>query len=411
MSTSLTIASQTISFISFSITLLTLLGVYRDLISTLRSAPTQMPLLLGNLRQEILSERAYLRQRCREGRDPFGVFPERVAGLPPGSRVSKKMRKARDGGEGMAYVRLLEVTMRDLWLEFRNLERPFLVRKGMRAEAIARGDYWGEEDVEAWGSQSEGDEKGGGRSGVRRRRGKGRGRGRGRRRGMAMQTDQGEWEAVEEDLRREGSKYYNTDVAHRFIWWQVKGDFQRLADQIQRIQIRRMERDLFETDELVRLLVRRAGLRDIGVAGRSPDGGGGGADSGSESESVGVTDGRSVVTRSRAGSRAASRRRSGPGRELREVEERGFRRRVTPSPAPAPRQSDNEANVAARRSERRRSGPRVEYEVLRPGSAGYVVVDDYRGATGRRQSIYEREVRSPDRGRSRGQSPTPRRGR
>jgi hypothetical protein len=42
----------------------------------------------------------------------------------------------------------LQRTIRDLWIEFGNLERPLLVVSGRRAEKIQRGDYWGESDVE-----------------------------------------------------------------------------------------------------------------------------------------------------------------------------------------------------------------------------------------------------------------------
>lgn len=364
MVSSLTLASQTIGFISFSITLLTLLGVYRDLITTLRGAPTQIPLELGNLRQEILAERAYLQQRCREGRDVFGVFPKRLAGLPPptgadgGRRRERAKRRGTRNWELEGYVRLLQVTVDDLWAEFQRLERPFLVRSGLRARAVEGGDYWGVEDVEE-GSVDE--EKGG----VRRRR---RRRGRAAKgRGVLGDTDHQQWHAAEEDLRREGAKYYNTDLAHRWIWWHTKGDLRRLAGQIQRIQIRRMERDLFETDELCRMLARERGFGGPGggIGGRSPDG-----SSGSDSDDL-VKAG--VVVRSRAGSRAPSRRGSVVEGQFRETVEREEVRRPAPT-----RQSDREANVAARRTERRPSGPRVEYEILRPTSRGYVVVDDYR---------------------------------
>jgi hypothetical protein len=400
MSSSLTLASQTIGFISFSITLLTLLGVYRDLIGTFRSAPTHIPLILGNLRQELLAERVYLRQRCAEGRDPFGVFPRgRLAGLSRSARgvgnsTSRNRRRsqrradARDGDEsygkehsrrsareeeqlveqgGEAYTRLLEVTIEDLWLEFCALERPFLIKHGMRAEAVARGDYWSDDDIEAAGSVD--DEKGGNGNGPRRRRGRKR-----RRRDVTSGVNaKGEWEAAEADLRKEGAKYYNTGLAHRFIWWQNKSDVQRLAEEVQRIQIRRMERDLFETDELVRLLVRERGLE---IAAAHGNRGGGGGDRGRVSRN-------SSVHRSRSRNRSV-RERSSSRRNFREVEEREIVRRAAASPPPVARSkvNDREANVTIRRSDVR-SGPRVEYEVFRPGSSRFDVTDDYEDRTRR----------------------------
>ena len=45
-------------------------------------------------------------------------------------------------------TQLLHATICELWGQFKALERPFLIRSGSRAEAVRRGDYWGEEDVQ-----------------------------------------------------------------------------------------------------------------------------------------------------------------------------------------------------------------------------------------------------------------------
>ena len=403
----LTLASQTIGFISFSITLLTLLGVYSSLLSSMRTAPTQIPITLGNLRQEILAERAYLRQRTKEGRDPFCVFPRELGGRLRSSSSQGGGKEGKEGemGKMPTYARLLSYTIRDLWLEFQRLERPFLVKGAMRAEAIRGGDYWSDKDVDfdveddgSGASSASSRDNDGPRQRRRRRR-----RRRRQQRG-AVAADGVGWAAEEEDLRREGSKYYNTDMTHRFIWWQCEDEVRKLADQVGRIQIRRMERDIFETDELVRTLMRWEVERRGGDGGRGerdrdrrPSGGGGsGGGSASESEDI--------VTRSRAGSRAPSRsRRASRGRAgeqtVREVEET---ERIVRSNARSPRatstrrQSEREhgANVAARRTERRRGEPVTEYEVLRPGGGGYVVVDDYRGsAVPRGARVYEIDSR------------------
>lgn len=52
-------------------------GVYRDVISTMRNAPQQIPLMLGNLRQELEAERTAIGRRVHQG-DEFNVFPRRV---------------------------------------------------------------------------------------------------------------------------------------------------------------------------------------------------------------------------------------------------------------------------------------------------------------------------------------------
>lgn len=386
------LASEIIGFISFSITLLTLLGVYSSLLSTLRSAPTRIPIVLGNLRQEILAERAYLRQRIAEGRDPYGVFPrmmpDRRGGTAPGA--STRMRQVEREQEG--YARLLAFTVRDLWMEFRSLERPFLVKGGLRAKAIEKGDYWSEKDVMGTDvekgevSDYSEDEKGGTRRRRRTRRERKRRRRLEERKRQEEEEifrgDEEEWELdrATEDMRREGAKYYNTDFSHRFIWWQCEDEVNSLAEQVQRIQIRRMERDLFETDELVRRLIEGAGRGGSKRRGRPvPDGG-----SGSGSEDEIIVDNRGA--RSRVGSRAPSRgNMSSAGRDVREVEEtERVVRSAARSPAPAttqrPSDREREANVAARRTARRRRSPIVEYEVLRPRGGGYVVVDsNYRG--------------------------------
>ena len=68
-STSLSLAAQIIGFIGFSITLATLLGVYKDFLSTIHLAPRQIPLILGNLRIELVQERAAFKRMTRDIRD------------------------------------------------------------------------------------------------------------------------------------------------------------------------------------------------------------------------------------------------------------------------------------------------------------------------------------------------------
>ena len=100
----------------------------------MRNADSTIPIMLGNLRQEIEAERVFLRHRIREG-DRYAVFPA-------------PLRKRRRSRKHQEVAQLLEITIRDLWQEFRNVERPFLIRSPLRAEAVQRGDYWGESDVD-----------------------------------------------------------------------------------------------------------------------------------------------------------------------------------------------------------------------------------------------------------------------
>ena len=366
----ISLASIIIGFISFSITLLTLLGVYRDLISTLRSAGKHIPITLANLRQEILFEKAFVSRRVKHG-DDFHVFPKKLCyvKLPNGQWVRTKKASAN----------LLEATIRDLWTEFKMLERPFLIRSDLRAKAVAKGDYWGEEDVQ---------EKP--RRGLRR--------GRGRREAKAVTDEEAQEDAEGEIGKHQG--YYKTDLSHRWIWWHTKADVDNLMNQVQRLQIRRMERDLYETDELVKRLVRSGGDEDERTSG---SGSGNSSDGGSRRRSVAGVG----MVRSRVGSRGGSvrgvrippsRRGSGVGRGVREVVEREIVRRPAGSPR-RERQSEMEASNTGRRRDRR--DLTVEYEVLRPGSVyvdpasrprrGQSYVEDTRSIGRRRSYSRERE--------------------
>lgn len=138
-------------------------------------------------------------------------------------------------------------------------------------------------------------------------------------------------------------------------------------DVVQRIQIRRIERDAFETDELVKRCLDRLegnGGRDGGGRGGSGSPGGGGGSN--------VVRRRSV--RSRPGSvRMPSRRGSAASAHFREVEEREFVRR----------RPDGEASNTGRRRERS-PRPRYEYEIVQPGR---ISVDVDEGEPQRRPRI------------------------
>ena len=152
-------------------------------------------------------------------------------------------------------------------------------------------------------------------------------------------------------------------------------------DQVQRIQVRRIERDVFETDELVkRCLDRLEGC------------GGGGARSGSRSPGSGGGGGgvRRRSVRSRPGSvRIPSRRGSAASGHFREVEEREIVRR----------HQDGEASNTGRRRERS-ARPRYEYEIVQPGRI-FVDIDDDGDEPQRRPRIVPAKSynRERDRGR------------
>jgi hypothetical protein len=370
--TPLSVASIIIGFISFTFTLTILIGIYKDLISTLRKADKQMPIILGTLRQELIFERALISHKIDYG-DEFDVFPRKLRYMRTGPRG-----KREKGGLRQQYARLLEVTIEELWIEFKRLERPFLIRSGFRAEEVQRGGYWSSDDLKEKPSR--------------------RGRRRNQKGVFASAADLSKAEA---GVRAQATQYYNTDFLHRFIWWQSKAAVDSLANQVQRVQIRRMERDLYETDELVKRVCRRNGGGDGRYRGR-----GGGSGSSSSSDDGG----RRSVVRSRALSRAGSvrsvrmpsRRGSAASGNFREVEERRVVRRMAASPGRL-RQSDVEASNTGRRREKR-DGPRMEYEVLRPGSVIVERVERPRSVYGderERRGIDRTESYSRERGRDR----------
>lgn len=289
------------------------IGVYRDLISTLRHADTSIPVLLGNLRQEIEAEKAFLRYRVREG-DRYSVFP----------RSFRKHRRKR-----RQVVQLLSLTIENLWQDFKNLERPFLIKNAFRAEEVRSGDYWGESDI---------DEK---------------------KRPQLDKVDEMQTHdrsgLAEAGAIQTQENYYRTDLVHRFIWWKSRTAVNDMLQQVQRIQIRRIERDVFETDELVKLCLK--------ILDRKSGGGGhrgkvhGGSDSGSDGSGDGSAGPQRCSVRSRAGSvPLPSRRGSRSERPSGKVEEGDFIR-VRPE--------NIRRNIGYRKE--RNSGPRHEVDVPQAG--------------------------------------------
>ena len=338
-------------------------GVYRDLISTMRAAPRQIPITLGNIRQELISEREQLRRKIRRCTDAHHIQITTGAGNVAGNFRGSNF-KGRGPQEEVLY--LLNRTIKDLWNEFKSLERPFLVKNPRRAEAIARGDYWGEGDVDMG---EKGERDGGGRGNSRR---------------ATMPAD-------EENLGMgtDGATYYRTDFGHRFIWWQNKDAVVRLADQVQRIQIRRIERDVWETEQMVRLVLGRIvsgggfgegeGSEDSGSSS-GPDGGDGGGGRGGG----GVTRRRrSARVAEQQKRRGTSRSGSVPGGALRTetmeretVKVRGDTTRDsgTDRDRPPPRRRRDSEDLDRERERERPPPPRprgrrgsTTYEILRPG--------------------------------------------
>ncbi len=152
--------------------------------------------------------------------------------------------------------------------------------------------------------------------------------------------------------------------------WQSQSSVVSMLDQVQRIQIRRIERDTFEADELIKrclaLLYRRRG------DGRSPSGGSSsGSDGGRGGRGGGGVARQRGSVVSRPGSiKPSTRRSSGTGGRFREVEETEIIRKRQDSGAKA---RTGEASNTGRR--RRSTQSRYEYEVVQSGRI-YIDVED-----------------------------------
>ncbi|WYZ45898.1 hypothetical protein EsH8_IX_000123 [Colletotrichum jinshuiense] len=198
--------------LSFGLTILNLIALYANFVATIRSAPSEIRDTLGNLRQQLCEEREALRHQTREIRTKSKLrqhiihMSDKVAG--------DEARKALAYAEQTLPLHYL--TLRDLWRNFKELERPFLVASGHRAEAIHNGAAWGETDLD---------------------------------------------EKVRADFERHGesgsfadwSALYKCDFAHRFIWWQVKEDVIKLSNEVMRIMARRTEREV----TYIRMMVKQ----------------------------------------------------------------------------------------------------------------------------------------------------------
>lgn len=249
--------SFVIGIISFIITVLNLLALYANFLGTVRSAPVEIRDVLGNLRAQLLEEREALRQQTRELRNRKAQMRSRPLHPAHAGRARSTSRnglspRASSGNLRGANTYALSYseqtlglhyqTVRDLWRQFKSLERPFLVRSGSRAEALRNADAWAEKDFIDEKTIREEDIE------------------------MHGDTTTGfaDWSAV-----------YRCDFSHRFIWWQSKSDIVKLADEVQRVMLRRMEREV----TCVRMMLKQ--LRDGGdgpeeIASPRLDGGGGG---------------------------------------------------------------------------------------------------------------------------------------
>lgn len=245
-----------IGLFSFVLTILNLLALYSNFLATIRVAPEEIRESLGNIREQLLEEREALRQQTRELRNKKTHILDSRRSRHPAH--AGRQRSTSRGGLGSSHsngnlrgayslthaeqtLSLHYLTIRDLWRQFKMLERPFLVSSGPRAEAIHKGGAWVEDDLV--------NEKG-----------------------------------LREDIEMHGdamgsttnyAAIYRCDLVHRFIWWQSKGDVLKLSDKVQRIMLRRCAREVTSARMMLRQL-RDGGDGPEEIAGPGGGGPGGG---------------------------------------------------------------------------------------------------------------------------------------
>ena len=295
--------------------------------STIRKAPEEIRDILGNIRQEICEERAAIRTKIRELRASDRDLRAGRSSIVVGRTLTEQT------------LRLHHASIRDIWRDFKRLERPFLVPNGFRAEQVHRGHYWGEDDLD--------------------------------------EHVRGDLEKYGENSMEDWTAYYRCDFSHRFIWLQSKSAVMNLADLLTRIMMRRISREV----DQCRLMLRQMGENHRGpegggLAGFNDDGGGGGNDGNTNAQRR-TRSKTGTVTAAAAAAAAVTTRPSdsesdGPQRQSNMARRRDEsvlveRRRRPPPPQRESRPRSN-SPISPNRNTRSRSHRRQEpeWEVIRP---------------------------------------------
>ncbi|KAK7972581.1 hypothetical protein PG988_006715 [Apiospora saccharicola] len=273
---SLDLADFILGAFGAALTLLNLIALYADMVATIRQAPKQMREAFGNVRQQLSEEREALTHQMRQSR----LTQEQQHKLRAAAKRHETATAAANGenggdgngngaGAGGGGVVLLPLTytdetlllhyntLKNLWVQFKELERPFLLPldEVHLAESAAyqldRDDSWNTENFRA-SSGGHGHKK--------------------------SHYDHKHEFLGPEDLE----SLYQCSFVHRFIWWRTKPDVKRLGEKVVKIMLRRMEREVTQT----RLMVMQSRGMDFKYDGlfyeNAPGygGGGGGGDHG-----------------------------------------------------------------------------------------------------------------------------------
>ncbi|KAK7946325.1 uncharacterized protein PG986_010646 [Apiospora aurea] len=219
-----------------ALTLLNLIALYADMVATIRQAPKQMREAFGNVRQQLSEEREALTHQMRQSR----LTQEQQRKL---HEAASKRDIANGSGNGGGVV-LLPLTytdetlllhyntLKNLWVQFKELEQPFLLPldEVHLAESAAyqldRDDSWNTEHFRA--ARLDPPHKSHGTKKTKN------------------------YDHKHEFLGPEAlESLYQCSFVHRFIWWRTKPDVKRLGEKVVKIMLRRMEREVTQTRLMV----------------------------------------------------------------------------------------------------------------------------------------------------------------
>ncbi|KAK8109587.1 hypothetical protein PG999_007724 [Apiospora kogelbergensis] len=247
---SLELADFILGAFGAALTLLNLVALYADMVATIRQAPKQMREAFGNVRQQLSEEREALTHQMRQSR----LTQEQQRKFAAAARRQRDEESSRAGaakGNGKASeneVVLLPLTYTDetlllhyntlkgLWLQFKELERPFLLPldEVHLAESAAyqldRDDSWNTEHFRAARLDPPPPKHG----------------------AKHKKQKNSTYDHKHEFLGLEAlESLYQCSFVHRFIWWRTKPDVKRLGEKVVKIMLRRMEREVTQTRLMV----------------------------------------------------------------------------------------------------------------------------------------------------------------
>jgi hypothetical protein len=141
--------SDILGFLSFAFTLATVLRVFWTNLSTLGNAHREVPEALATLKQELYEEREYLKlARQRENVELRGGGSGAYRRHHSRSRKRPRYERSLTSADGGKPIRLMNDNMRTLCRRFKALEKPFLRPRARRRDKmdLEAGKHTGDED-------------------------------------------------------------------------------------------------------------------------------------------------------------------------------------------------------------------------------------------------------------------------